>query len=57
MIGRLDSSERSRRARYDGPRAGDIKHSLAGIDLAGKHLGFRPIVGFREGIERTWESL
>ena len=45
------------RTRYEAPRAGDIRHSLAGIELAGKHLGFRPIVGFREGIERTWESL
>jgi nucleoside-diphosphate-sugar epimerase len=42
--------------RHEAPRAGDIRHSLAGIDLAATHLGYRPVVGFREGIERTWES-
>ncbi len=45
------------RARHEAARAGDIRHSLAAIDLAGKHLGYRPLVGFREGIERTWGSL
>jgi UDP-glucose 4-epimerase len=34
-------------------RAGDIKHSLADISLAEKHLGYRPTVGFEEGLERT----
>ncbi|MBZ5640566.1 MAG: SDR family oxidoreductase [Acidobacteriia bacterium] len=45
------------RARHDPERPGDIKHSLAGIDLAARHLGYRPRVTFREGIERTWGSL
>jgi len=46
---------------YTGPvayapeRAGDIKHSLADISLAGELLGYRPSVGFREGLERTVE--
>src|SRR5579872_2509194 len=34
-------------------RAGDIKHSFADISLAQKHLGYRPSVGFEEGLERT----
>jgi UDP-N-acetylglucosamine/UDP-N-acetyl-alpha-D-glucosaminouronate 4-epimerase len=44
---------------YHGPvqhgpeRAGDIKHSFADISLAQKHLGYRPAVGFEEGLERT----
>jgi UDP-glucose 4-epimerase len=44
---------------YDGPvayapeRAGDIKHSLADISLAEELLGYKPSVGFREGLERT----
>jgi UDP-glucose 4-epimerase len=44
---------------YDGPvayaheRAGDIKHSLADVSLAEELLGYRPSVGFREGLERT----
>jgi UDP-glucose 4-epimerase len=44
---------------YQGPvqhgpeRAGDIKHSFADISLAQEHLGYRPTVGFEEGLERT----
>jgi UDP-glucose 4-epimerase len=34
-------------------RAGDIKHSLADISLAKKHLGYRVLVGFEEGLRRT----
>jgi nucleoside-diphosphate-sugar epimerase len=46
---------------YDGPvayapeRAGDIKHSLADISLAGELLGYRPAVDFRDGLRRTVE--
>ena len=40
---------------YAPERAGDIKHSLADISLAGELLGYRPSVGFREGLERTVE--
>jgi len=36
-------------------RPGDIKHSLADIDKARKHLGYRPSVTVREGLRRTWE--
>jgi UDP-N-acetylglucosamine/UDP-N-acetyl-alpha-D-glucosaminouronate 4-epimerase len=32
---------------------GDVKHSLADISLAEKHLGYRPTVDFEEGLERT----
>jgi UDP-glucose 4-epimerase len=32
---------------------GDVKHSLADISLAEKHLGYRPRVDFEEGLERT----
>ncbi len=34
-------------------RAGDIKHSLADIALAEKHMGYKPAIGFEEGLERT----
>jgi nucleoside-diphosphate-sugar epimerase len=34
-------------------RGGDIKHSLADISLAEKHLGYRPIVNFEDGLQRT----
>jgi UDP-glucose 4-epimerase len=44
---------------YAGPpvhgpeRPGDIKHSLADVSLAEKHLGYKPQVGFEEGLQRT----
>jgi nucleoside-diphosphate-sugar epimerase len=38
---------------YLPPRVGDIRDSLADISLAGKLLGYRPIVDFREGLRRT----
>ncbi len=41
---------------YVAPRPGDIRHSLAGIGLAAKHLGFRPEIGLEEGLARTWEA-
>jgi nucleoside-diphosphate-sugar epimerase len=36
-------------------RAGDVKHSLADITLAEKHLGYKPLVSFEEGLRRTVE--
>ena len=36
-------------------RAGDIKHSLADITLAQKHLNYKPLVDFEEGLRRTVE--
>lgn len=38
---------------YAEPRSGDIKHSLADISQAQKHLKYRPSVGFDEGLRRT----
>lgn len=38
---------------YETPRSGDIRDSLADIQLAGKLLGYSPIVDFREGLRRT----
>jgi nucleoside-diphosphate-sugar epimerase len=46
---------------YDGPvayapeRAGDIKHSLADISLAGELFGYAPSVSLEEGLRRTVE--
>ncbi|MGD1025988.1 MAG: SDR family oxidoreductase [Candidatus Sulfotelmatobacter sp.] len=36
-------------------RAGDVKHSLADLSRAEKHLGYRPVVEFAEGLRRTVE--
>ena len=38
---------------HEAPRAGDVRHSLASIDLARKHLSFEPSVGLEEGLRRT----
>jgi UDP-glucose 4-epimerase len=40
-------------AHYGPARAGDIKHSLADISLAGQLMGYQPAVGFEEGLART----
>jgi nucleoside-diphosphate-sugar epimerase len=40
---------------YAEPRSGDIRDSLADISLAGKLLGYKPKVDFREGLRRTVE--
>jgi nucleoside-diphosphate-sugar epimerase len=37
------------------PRAGDVRHSLADIRAARKLLGYRPLVGFETGLEKTME--
>jgi UDP-glucose 4-epimerase len=41
--------------RYGPERGGDIKHSLADISQAEKHLGYKPKVDFEEGLRRTVE--
>jgi len=38
---------------YGEERGGDIKHSLADVSLAEKHLGYKPKVNFDEGLKRT----
>jgi nucleoside-diphosphate-sugar epimerase len=40
---------------YGPERGGDIKHSLADISQAEKHLGYKPKVNFEEGLRRTVE--
>ncbi|HLW53101.1 MAG TPA: SDR family oxidoreductase [Candidatus Angelobacter sp.] len=40
-------------ANYAQLREGDIKHSLADISLAQKHLKYSPSVSFEEGLRRT----
>jgi UDP-glucose 4-epimerase len=40
---------------YGPERGGDIKHSLADITLAEKHLGYKPTVDYEAGLQRTVE--
>jgi nucleoside-diphosphate-sugar epimerase len=42
---------------YAPPRAGDIKHSLAGIEKAREVLGYAPEVSVEDGLRRTWALL
>ena len=42
-------------AKFAPARAGDVKHSLADITLAQKHLGYSADVSFEEGLKRTVE--
>ena len=39
--------------KYGPERSGDVKHSLADISLAERHLGYKPKVDFEEGLART----
>src|SRR6201988_3561917 len=41
--------------KYEAERAGDVKHSLADLSFAEKHLGYKPTVDFEEGLRRTIE--
>ena len=41
--------------KYAPERSGDIKHSLADITQAQKHLGYRVLVNFEDGLRRTVE--
>jgi UDP-glucose 4-epimerase len=41
--------------KFEKDRAGDVKHSLAGIDKAKDLLGYEVRVGFNEGMSRTVE--
>ncbi len=40
-------------AKYEAPRVGDVKHSMAGIDRIQKELGYKPTVSFDDGLKRT----
>src|SRR6202162_5186291 len=39
--------------KYAAERPGDVKHSLADLSRAEKHLGYKPQVNFEEGLRRT----
>jgi nucleoside-diphosphate-sugar epimerase len=39
------------------PRAGDIRHSLAGIELAAERLDYRPTFELQDGLRWTVEAI
>lgn len=43
------------KAGYGPPRLGDVKHSLADITAAREAFGYKPLVGFADGLRRTVE--
>ena len=45
--------DRDVKADYVPARKGDVKHSQADIALAAKVIGYKPVVGFREGLEKA----
>lgn len=45
---------RKLKAQYEPPRAGDIRDSQADVTLARDILGYKPLVVFEEGLQRTW---
>jgi nucleoside-diphosphate-sugar epimerase len=46
---------RELRVQHDPPRAGDILHSQASVELARQRLGYAPTVELEEGLRRTWD--
>jgi len=41
--------------RYENPRRGEVRHSLADINLAKASLGYEVRVGLEAGLKDTWE--
>jgi UDP-glucose 4-epimerase len=41
--------------KYVPERSGDVKHSLADLTRAKRHLGYTPRIHFEEGLRRTVE--
>lgn len=53
LLGKI--SGRLATAKYAAAREGDIRDSQADVRLAQEALGYRPRVGFEEGLKKTWE--
>jgi UDP-N-acetylglucosamine/UDP-N-acetylgalactosamine 4-epimerase len=54
-LSRFDNSIAAIEPQYGPDREGDIPHSLASVDKAGKLLGYKPVVYFNEGLEMAAE--
>jgi UDP-glucose 4-epimerase len=48
---------RELKRRHVASRAGDVRHTLAAITKAERMLGYRPEVGFEDGLRRTFDWL
>ena len=47
-----DLTGQEAKARYDPPRTGDVRHSLADLSRARDELGYEPTVDLEQGLER-----
>jgi nucleoside-diphosphate-sugar epimerase len=45
------------KATHAGPRSGDVRHTVADISRARVELGYRPAIGFHDGLARTVAAL
>jgi UDP-glucose 4-epimerase len=48
---------RAVRIQHEPPRAGDVRHTQASIGKAERLLGYKPSIGFEEGMRRTFAAL
>ncbi|MBU1205857.1 MAG: SDR family oxidoreductase [Proteobacteria bacterium] len=48
-------SNRQIAPQYAQPRSGEVRHSLASIDLAKSHLGYTVKIEFEAGLQATWK--
>jgi UDP-glucose 4-epimerase len=55
LVGQFVGRELPRR--HVAPRRGDVRHTLASIEKAERQLGYRPAVGFADGLRRTFDAL
>jgi UDP-glucose 4-epimerase len=56
IIGMINQSVgKTVRPAYQPTRAGDVKHSLASIELAKKVIGYEPVISFQDGLQRAIE--
>jgi len=46
---------RQAKAKHGPPREGDIRDSQADISLAAQSFGYKPQVGFEDGLRKTWD--
>jgi len=53
--GEFDIKSEAIRIVYDPPVVGEIKYSISDIKRARDVLGFEPVVGFEEGLKRTFD--
>jgi UDP-glucose 4-epimerase len=57
LSGRLSREHVRLRWHHVAPRPGDVSHTLADLTRAERLLGYRPVVGFQDGLEEAFEYL